>query len=107
MPVPHDRETPGLHGPDKRHDSPVSGFAASALGFVGAAVGLVLAFMFSLVLAAVLLTAGVAFGGWFWWKTRTLRQQLREQPLQAGRPGEREVEGVVVEFVSVDRGERR
>jgi hypothetical protein len=101
MPIPHDHESPGLEGPGK-HDRPTVGLAGSVLGFVAGAVGLVLAFMFSLVLVAVLLAVGIAFGGWFWWKTRKLRQHLREQPPHARRPGEREVEGIVVEAEADD-----
>ena len=38
-----------------------------------------LAFMFSLVFVAVLAVVGVVFGLYFWWKTRTIRAQLRQQ----------------------------
>jgi len=38
-----------------------------------------LAFMFSLAALAVVAVVGVLFAGWFWWKTRALRRQLREQ----------------------------
>lgn len=49
---------------------------------------LVLGFMFSLVILAVVAVAGLAAWGWFWWKTRELRQALREQA--AAGPGARE-----------------
>jgi len=45
---------------------------------VGAAV-LVAAFVFSLVVLAILLTGGLVFGGYLWWRTRDLRKRLREQ----------------------------
>jgi uncharacterized protein HemX len=106
MPIPHDRESPGLEGPAKHGETAGVGLAGSVLGFAAGAVGLVLAFTVSLVLVAVLLTAGLAFGGWFWWNTRKLRQQLREQVLQAQRPGEREVEGIVVELDADDPDRR-
>lgn len=49
------------------------------LATLAAVVLLVLAFMFSLVVFAVLAVVGLGFWAWFWWKTRALRRQLREQ----------------------------
>lgn len=40
---------------------------------------LVLAFMFSLVALAVIAVVGLMVWGWLWWKTRAIRQQMREQ----------------------------
>lgn len=40
---------------------------------------LVLAFMFSLVVLAVVAVGGLLLGGWLWWKTRALRKVMREQ----------------------------
>jgi hypothetical protein len=37
------------------------------------------ALMFSVVILAGLALAGLAFWGWFWWKTRALRRSLREK----------------------------
>ena len=37
------------------------------------------ALMFSLVFFAVIAVAGLILWGWFWWKTRALRRQIREQ----------------------------
>lgn len=48
---------------------------------------LTLAFMFSLVALAVVAVGGVALWGWLWWKTRTIRKQMREQPGQDSHPG--------------------
>lgn len=47
------------------------------LGFLLSATLLVLAAMFSLVALAVVAVGGVIFAGWFWWKTRALRRQMR------------------------------
>ena len=44
---------------------------------------LVLAFMFSVVLLAVAAVVGLCAFTYFWWKTRALRQALREQAAQA------------------------
>lgn len=43
------------------------------------AVFLVLAFMFSLVALTVVAVGGLVLWGWIWWKTRAIRQQLRDQ----------------------------
>jgi hypothetical protein len=49
------------------------------LTLVGALLALALAFMFSLVFFAVLATAGLALWLYFWWTTRALRRQMRDQ----------------------------
>ncbi|MFV0663372.1 hypothetical protein [Denitromonas sp.] len=60
-----------------------------------AAIGLFgLALVFSVVVFAVVLTVGAAVWGWFWWKTRNLRKQMREA--QANQP-RRAQEGLVIE----------
>lgn len=41
---------------------------------------LVVGFMFSLVLLAVLAVAGLVGLGWFWWKTRALRKTMKQRP---------------------------
>ncbi|MDP2867534.1 hypothetical protein [Methyloversatilis sp.] len=40
---------------------------------------LVLGLMFSVVIIAVAIAFGLVIWGWIWWKTRALRQQMREQ----------------------------
>ncbi|MCQ9372659.1 hypothetical protein NMQ14_00190 [Methyloversatilis sp. XJ19-13] len=40
---------------------------------------LVLGLMFSVVIIAVAIAFGLIIWGWMWWKTRALRQQMREQ----------------------------
>jgi len=62
---------------------------AKVLAFILSAAFLVLAFMFSLVALAVVAVLGVALGGWLWWKTRTLRKQMRaaEDSLRGGATG--------------------
>lgn len=52
---------------------------------------LVLAFVFSVVLLAALVTGGLVLFGYFWWKTRALRKRLRENP-----PGGHVIEGEVI-----------
>jgi hypothetical protein len=61
------------------------------VAFVAATGLLVLAFIFSVVLLAVLVTGGLALFGYFWWKTRALRRRLRENP-----PGGHVIEGEVI-----------
>jgi len=73
-------------------------FGAQAPGLLGrmlavilGAAFLILAFMFSLVVLAVGVTAGLLVWTYIWWKTRKLRQQIREQPA-----GVRIIEGEVI-----------
>ena len=76
-----------------------SGFLGKVVAFV-LSVGLfALAFMFSLAALAVVVVVGIAFAGWFWWKTRALRRQMREQGVvfeTSGRPGG-SVSGQIIE----------
>ena len=62
---------------------------AKIIAFLLSAAFLTLAFMFSLVALAVVAVLGVALGGWLWWKTRTLRKQMRaaEDSLRGGATG--------------------
>lgn len=48
---------------------------------------LVLAFMFSLVVLAVVAVGGLLLGGWLWWKTRAVRKAMREQRQQPANEG--------------------
>src|SRR5574343_9906 len=59
------------------------GFLAKALALLLSAAFVVLTFMFSLVALAVLAIGGLGLGGWLWWKTRKLRQQMRADMAQA------------------------
>jgi Flp pilus assembly protein TadB len=52
---------------------------------------LILAFMFSLVVLVVAVTGGLLAWAYLWWKSRKLRQQIREQP-----SGMRIIEGEVI-----------
>lgn len=58
------------------------------VGVAVAAGVFVLALTFSLVLFAVVATVGVVVGGWFWWKTRAFRKQMREAMEAARREAE-------------------
>jgi len=61
-----------------------------ALAVVAGGLVLVAALFVSAIVFSVLLVAGAIAGGWFWWKTRGLRREIRErlarmQQAQAGR----------------------
>lgn len=56
-----------------------SGPLAKVLAAIGGVILLVIGFMFSLVVLAVAVVAGLGIWGWFWWKTRKLRQQINAQ----------------------------
>lgn len=58
------------------------------VGVAVAAGVFVLALTFSLVVFAVVATIGVVVGGWFWWKTRAFRKQMREAMEAARREAE-------------------
>ena len=55
------------------------GLVGKLLTLVLGAAFLVLAFMFSLVALAIAAVGGLMLWGWIWWKTRAIRQQLRDQ----------------------------
>ena len=53
-----------------------------ALALVAGGLVLVAALFVSAVVFSVLLVAGAIAGGWFWWKTRGLRREIRERLAQ-------------------------
>lgn len=55
------------------------GVLGKVVAFIMSVALFALAFMFSLAALAVVAVAGILFAGWFWWKTRAIRRQLREQ----------------------------
>ena len=68
-----------FNGPGQ-NGGPLSRLLAALIGILvlGAAL------MFSLVFFAVLAVAGLLFWLYFWWKTRALRRQMREQGMIQG-----------------------
>ncbi len=53
------------------------GVLGRLLSYVATAAFLVLILMFSVAIFAVLAVAGVVVGGWFWWKTRAMRREIK------------------------------
>lgn len=51
----------------------------NVLALLTGAILLILGFLFSVVVLAVIAVLGLAVGGYLWWKTRTLRRAMREQ----------------------------
>ncbi len=91
-------DRPRLSGPGTRRyrfDFAPPTFVGRLVGFVVGAAMLVLAFVFSIVVFAVLAALAVIAGGWLWWKTRHVRRDLREAQARV-RPNEREVRGEAV-----------
>jgi len=86
-----DEERSTLTESDARFSTNASGLPAKVLTFASAAVLLVVAFMFSLLVFAILVTVGLLVWGYLWWKTRELRRQMRERP-----PGGRVIEGEAI-----------
>lgn len=80
-------------------------FFSRALAVVAGAALFTGAFLVSMVFFVVALAVGVVLGGWFLWRTRHLRRQMRERAAQwsASRPDQREViEGTVISSETVD-----
>ena len=67
-----------LTGEGRAHP-PATGFFGKVLGVAAGAAVLVVAFFFSILLFAVVLTVGLVGWGYLWWKTRELRKVIREQ----------------------------
>lgn len=65
------------------------GLLTRLLGMLAGLLVLTAAFVASAVLLVVLLTLGALGLGWFWWKTRALRQALREQRIDPSSAGDR------------------
>lgn len=88
--------------------APQTSLLGKAVTLVTAAVLLVLGFMFSLVLVAVVAVVGLAVGAWFFWKTRHLRKAMRDAAA-ARKPAPQghviEGESVVVEEYRVSTGQ--
>ena len=59
-----------------------------------AMIGLVL--MFSALIFVAVLTVGAMAWGYLWWKTRSLRKQMREYPL-----GDEAIKGEIIEGVAI------
>lgn len=76
-----------------------TGLLGKLLTAIVGAVLLVLGFMFSVVLIALVVAVGLGVWAWFWWKTRKLRQQIREQA--ANPPHSSAAAGHVIEGEAV------
>lgn len=85
-----------------RFNQAPQGVLGKLLTFIFGAAFVVIAFMFSLIALAVVAVAGVLIGGWFWWKTRAVRKQMREmqEKMQTGnRPSAEQsvMDGLIIE----------
>ena len=77
------------NGPHLRAQRP--GLLGRILTTVAGIVVIVGAFAVSLVVFAAVAAATLVVGSYLWWKTRSLRRRMREQP-----PGGRIIEGEVI-----------
>lgn len=97
-----------LHQPKARHFAHGSrqarGPLEKLLTFVLSAGLLVLAVMFSLAALAVVAIAGLVFAGWFWWKTRALRQQVKGATAGSAYRSGHIIEGEVVRTTDAPLG---
>jgi hypothetical protein len=99
--------TPNEEPPRLTHDgrAQVGDGLKRLLGSIAFAGLLVVGFMFSLVVFSILLVTGLIAGGYWWWKTRDLRRELRArmdqmaqqaQGTQDAQAGGRIIEGEVI-----------
>ena len=72
------------------------------VGGIATAALIVLGVMFSALLLAIIVTAGLVAFGYLWWKTRALRRQMREQFREQFRE---QATGGVMSEAEVFRGE--
>ena len=91
--IPND-DQPRFPGNTPRMRAPASGFLGKILTAIASAAVLVVAFMLSLFIFALVAAIGLMLGGYLWWKTRELRKQMRERP-----PGGRVIDGEVIRDV--------
>ncbi len=91
-----DGNRPRLAG-TRRTSMSVPGLVARVLTFAAGGVLLAVALMFSLVLLAFVIAAGLVGFGYLWWRTRGLRRHLREQP-----PGGHVIDGMATREAAPD-----
>jgi len=60
----------------------LGGAVVGVLALVAGGAVVVAALFVSAIVFSLLLVAGTVAGGWFWWKTRSLRKSLRERVAQ-------------------------
>ncbi|MBI4754408.1 MAG: hypothetical protein HY778_03080 [Betaproteobacteria bacterium] len=80
------------------------GWMGRLLSFAAGAVLLVVAFMASLLVFALVVAVALVVGVYLWWKTRELRRQVRE--MQRPARGGRVVEGDAIRDVGSEDGDR-
>lgn len=64
------------------------------IGILLTVVALIVGFMFSVIVLALVLVVGSIVFGYFWWKTRALRQAVRQQMASAESEQSAVIEGV-------------
>jgi len=94
-------DDPYIEGSQPRLSGPRTGILGKILATLASAVVLVVAFTISLFVFATVAAIAFVVVGYLWWKTRTLRKQMREHP-----PGGRVFEGEVVQHVDADDSTR-
>ena len=80
--TPSGRSPSGRGNPFGSLRDRAAGPIGRALAVIAGGVVLVAALFVSAVVFSVLLVVGAVVGGWFWWKTRGLRREIRERLAQ-------------------------
>ena len=79
------------------------GLLRKAVALVATVTVFGLALMFSVMLFAVVLSAGAVAFAYLWWKTRDLRKQMRMHPPGGAAMEEETIEGEVIEGEVIER----
>jgi hypothetical protein len=102
-----DEDLPRLTAARTRPRATLSGLVAKVLAFAAGGVLLIGAFVFSLLLFAVVVSVGLVVWGYLWWRTRELRKLVRERLRTANtqwpRDGGSVIEGDFVRDSDSDR----
>lgn len=101
--MPTNDNRPRIAPGGSRFGVPGHGLLAKLATMVAGILLLVAAFMLSLLVFAVVAVIAISILGYLWWKTRPLRQQIRERP-----PGGRVIEGeAIVDVMAEEEFNRR
>ncbi|MDX5446201.1 MAG: hypothetical protein LPJ87_09115 [Zoogloeaceae bacterium] len=102
------------YDPNRRLTGKPPGLLVRVITVIAAVALTAIALMFSVVVFAVAIAIGAVVWAWLWWRMRSLRKQMEQDPRfqemrrrqQGGERGD-VIEGVVIREVHEERDERR
>lgn len=99
-----DEKVPGLAGSKACYRLPASGLLGKVLAFVTGIALMILAFTFSLLVLAIVVTGGLLVWVYLWWATRAQRKRMQ----MYGKPmGGRVIEGEAIREVEPSDHDQR